>query len=136
MRHVGVGLVDVEVLGEHAILDVGEFPSAQRAAGLRGVSGLRGGVAPLGRNRADQDVIARLEALDRGADLMDDADRLVAQGEIVARPDCAIDRVHVGGADEGLGGLDDGVGRAGSGNRFIGESDLANPFHHEGSHRG
>src|SRR5271156_4919617 len=81
-------------------------------------------------------MIAGLEALDRGADLVNDADRLVTQGEVVARADSAVDRVHVGGADEGLGGFDDGVGRAGSGNRFISESDLANPVHHEGSHRG
>ncbi len=34
MRHVGVGLVHVEVLGEGAVLDIGEFPAAEGGARL------------------------------------------------------------------------------------------------------
>jgi hypothetical protein len=34
MGHIGVGLVDEEVLGEDAVFFVGELPAAERATGL------------------------------------------------------------------------------------------------------
>src|SRR5713226_8095709 len=104
MRHVGVGLVHVEVLGEGAILDIGEFPAAECGARLRRMAGLRGGIAPIGRDGADHDAVAGTEAFHFRADFMNDADGLVAEREVFTWPDRAMDGMRVGGAYEGAGG--------------------------------
>src|SRR5713101_30852 len=44
--HIRIGLVHMKVLGKHAILGIGEFPSSQRSTGLGGVTSLRGEIAP------------------------------------------------------------------------------------------
>ena len=93
-------------------------------------------VAPIGRDRPHGDVVAGFEGLDLAPYRVHDADGLVPQGEVFARADRPVHRVCVGRADQRPGRLHDRVVWAGTGNRLIGEADLAYPFHHEGSHRG
>jgi hypothetical protein len=75
-----------------------------------------------------------LEAVHLGAQLGDDADGLVAQGQALPLSDAAPESVHVGRADEGAGGRDRGVIGAGSRDGLVDEADLADPLHHKGSH--
>src|SRR5208282_6712604 len=115
---IRIGVVDVEILREDAILDVGEFPSAERAAGLRGVPGLRKLVTPVRSDRARDHAVARLELAHARADLVHDSDRLMTESQIFARADRAVNGMRIGGADERHGGLDDRVAGARPGNWF------------------
>src|SRR6266536_2668766 len=80
--HIRIGLVDMEVLGEHAILGIGEFPTSQRRTRLGGVTGLRGRVTPIRSDGTNQDAITWLEELDVATHFVDDAHRLVSQGQV------------------------------------------------------
>ena len=83
-RKVAVGVVDVEKLSEHAVLEVGEFPSGKHAAGVHGISGLRLERRPVRGDGRHYDLVAGLEVLDEGADLLDDADSLMAKDHVMA----------------------------------------------------
>src|SRR6266480_4147219 len=85
--HIRIGLVDMEVLGEHAILRIGEFPSAQWCTRLGGVTSLRGRVAPIRSDGTNQDAITWLEELDVAANFIDDAHRFMSQGQVLSRAD-------------------------------------------------
>src|SRR5579862_2582594 len=97
--------------------------------------GLRERVAPIRSYRSAHDSVAGLDAADRRPDLLHDSDRLMPEGEILARADRAVHRMRIGGADECERGFDDRVGRAGLRHRLFRKSDLVDAIHHEGFHR-
>ena len=99
-REVRARVGHQQVLGPRAVDRVAEPPAAERAAALR--VGAVQAVEALAarRNRADDDPLADLVlSFEPGAELLDDADRLVAEDE--SRPDriLAADDVDVRSAD-------------------------------------
>jgi hypothetical protein len=68
-----------EVLGEHAIDQVGIEPRAVLAVAVLGVPLLGGNGAPLGNDGGDYDLVAWLPGLDQGPDLDDLCDGLMAR---------------------------------------------------------
>ena len=119
---------DEEVLGLGAVDRVAEAPAtkglvAVAVAALAEVAGQAGAALAAGRDRADEDALADLVAGDADAELLDDADRLVADDQPGADRVLALDDVDVGAADgrrrdadHGLAGR--GVGRGTSSTRM------------------
>jgi hypothetical protein len=93
-------------------------------------------VPPVRRDGADDDTVARLEDLDLAADLVHDADRLVAERQIRTRAYAAADGMRIGGADQRLARAYHGIVRAGYRNRLVHEPDAADFLHDKGFHRG
>ena len=75
---VGLRVGDQHVFGLRAVNGVAEFPAADGAAALRPVSAQAKVALAARSNGADQDAIAYFVAGDAGTDLMDHADRFVA----------------------------------------------------------
>jgi hypothetical protein len=98
------------------------------------VSGLGGEGAPVGGDGADGHAVARLEEAHQVADLLDDADGFVSEGEVGPLTDRAVGRVHVGGTDECLGGSDECLEWAGFGDGLVHEPHLTNLAHDECTH--
>jgi hypothetical protein len=96
-REVCLGAVDVEIFGEDAFLDVGEFPAAEHLGALRGESAHAVLALVAGRDRVDRNAVAFLDAGDFAADAVDDADGFVSEREVVPFTDRALDGVGVGG---------------------------------------
>ena len=132
---VGVGLVDVEQLAEHAVLEVGELPPRQHAAGVHGVACLGLQRAPVGGDGGDDDPVAGLEVLHQRAHLHHLAHGLVAEDHVVAVADGALpDRVHVRGAGGHGQRLHQRVQRAAGGGVLLNPAGLSDPEHCKSFH--
>ena len=118
VREVGLGRRDEQVLGLRAVDGVAEAPAADglvavAVAALAEVAGQAGSALAARRDRADEHALADLVAGHAGAELVDDAHRLVADDQ--ARPDrvFALEDVDVGAADRRRRDADDGFAGAG-----------------------
>ena len=130
VREVAVRVVDMEELGEDAVLEVGELPAGQHSAGVHGVASLGLEGVPVGCDGGDEDAVAGLEVLDLGADLDDLAGGLVAEDHVVAITDCTLpQRVDIRGADGDCERLDDGIERTTLGHVLLDPTRLANLEH-------
>src|ERR1700722_1787925 len=98
------------------------------------MTGLGERVAPIRGDGADNHTLAGLEAVDLGADFVDDANGFVPESEVFTGADSAVNGVRVGGVDEGHRGLDDSVVGAGPGNGLVGETDVVETFHYKCLH--
>ena len=127
-----VGVRDARLLGLGA--DAGVHELGVHALGLEpGLADLAGVV---GDDERSDDEVARLERLHRVADLLHDADVLVAHQRVVDGLDAAVGP-QVGPADAGRGQADDGVGRLDD-PRVLSllDSDVTGSVHHNSTHRG
>ena len=93
-----------QVLGLRAVDGVAEAPAADglvagAVAALREVAGQAGVALAARRDGADEDALADLVAGHAGAELLDDADRLVADDQPGPDRVLALDDVEVGAAD-------------------------------------
>ena len=129
LRQVGLGVGNAEVVGLDAVDRVAEAPAADHlpvvlvARALRLGVGLAEEAGAARRDRADQHPVADLVARDGVAELVDDADRLVADDpprldRVLLAPD-----VDVGAADRRQRDLDDRVVGAAAGHRMLLEGD-------------
>ena len=136
-REVGHGVVDVEVLGKAAILEVGELPPAEHPAALAWIAALAIVARVARRDGADRNTLADLEQTTGGrefAQFVDHADGLVPERQALAVADRTRHGVGVGGADERGGRADDGVARSRAWDGLIHHADLADAVHHETLH--
>ena len=125
LGQVGLRVRHEQVLGLRAVDRVAEAPAADRlvagaVAALREAPDEAGAALAAGGDRADQDAIADLVAGDARTELVDDADRLVADDEPRLHRILAADDVDVGAADRRQRHADDGLARAGVGARHLG----------------
>src|SRR5260370_27577949 len=93
----------MKVLGKCSIVWIGEFPSSQRSTRLGGVTSLRGGIAPIRCDCANDHVITLLEELYIAAYFVYNTHRFVCQGHILSRANGTAHRLKVRGTNEGLG---------------------------------
>ena len=117
LGQVGLRVRDEQVLGLRAVDRVAEAPAADRlvAAAVTALGRLadEAGVALAARrDRADEDAVADLVADDAGTELVDDADRLVADDEPGLDRVLALQDVDVGAADRRQRDADDRLARA------------------------
>ncbi len=82
-------------------------------AALAEVAGQAGAALAARRDCADEHTLADLVAGDAGAELVDDADRLVADDQSRSDRVLALEDVDVGAADRRRGDADDGLAGAG-----------------------
>ena len=104
LRQVRLGVRDEQVLGLRAVDRVAEPPAADRlvpvaVAALGEVPGEAGAALAARRDRADQHPVADLVAGDARAQLVDHADRLVADDQAGPHRVLAAEDVQVGAAD-------------------------------------
>ena len=86
VRHVGqiaVGVVDMEVFAKDAILEVGEFPARQHAAGVGAKTGLGLQGTPVRRDGGHHDAVALFEVFHQRTDFIHDPTALVPQDHVV-----------------------------------------------------
>jgi hypothetical protein len=88
-----------------------------------------------GRDGADQDAIADLVAGHAGAELRDDADRLVSDDEPRFDRILTADDVQVGAADRRRGDLDQRFAGTGAGSRNFLDADVADAMKNGSAHR-
>ena len=133
---VAVRVVDVEVLAEDSVFEVGELPTGEHAARVHGISRLRLGRGPVRRDGGDQDVVSRLEVLDERPHLDDFTTRFVAEDHVRALADRPLPaRVHVGGARRHGQGTHDRVEGAADGALLLHPADPADGAHRKAFHR-
>ena len=139
-REVGLGRRDEEVLGLRAVDRVAEAPAAEglealAVTALAEVARQAGATLAARRDRADEDALADLVAGDAGAELFDDADRLVADDQARSDRVLALQDVDVGAADRRRGDADDGLADAGAGLRDRLDTDVARSVEDGRAHR-
>src|SRR5215467_3123449 len=134
MCQVRVSVVDVEVLSEYAILDVGKFPSAQGGARLRWMPRLRSVVAPIRGDRTDYHPVSGFEMPDLGAHFLNEANRLMSEGKIFPRANGAVHGMRIGGTNQSMGGPYDRIVGPWLGYGLVGELHVAESLHDECLH--
>ena len=90
VSEVAVSVVYVEVLGEDAVLEVGELPASKHATGVHGVASLSLKGVPVWSNCRNEDAVARLEVLDALANLDNLCGALMTKDHVVTVTDCAL----------------------------------------------
>ena len=138
-REVRLGGRHQQVLRLRAVDGVAEAPAAERlvapaVAALAQVARQAGATLAAGRDGPDQHSIADLVASDTRAELLDDADRLVADDEARADRVLALDDVDVGAADGRGGDTDHRLAGARVGPRDLLDADVARAVEHGGAH--
>ena len=117
---VAVRVIDVEVLAEDTVLEVGELPSCQHTTAMHRVAGLSLERIPVGSDRRYDDPITGLEVLDQLTYLDHLGTALVTEDHIVTVAYGALpEGVYVAGADRYSERLTDGVHRAALGDRLL-----------------
>jgi hypothetical protein len=140
LGQVGLRVGDAEEVGLDAVGGVAQPPAADhlpfvvRAGALGAVSVLAVEAAAARGDGADQHALADLVADDGGAELVDDADRLVADDPARGDRVLALEDVHVGAADRGHRHAHDRVGGPAGGHRPLLERDHAGPLEDGGAH--
>src|SRR5208282_349249 len=98
------------------------------------MAGLRCRIAPVGRYRSDDNAVSGLENPNFATDFVNNPDRLVSEGQVLARADCAVNRVRVGSANQGARGFDNRVVGPRPRDWFVDKADSAQSFHRERLH--
>src|ERR1043165_7166470 len=140
LREVRLRVRNEEVLGLCAVDGVAEAPAAEWLAviavtALRVVPGETRMTLAAGRDGADQDAIADLVAGHAGAELRDDAARLVSEDEPRFDRILTADDVQVGAADRRGGDLDQRFAGAGTRARNFLDADVADAMKNGSAHR-
>src|ERR1051325_7083407 len=140
LRQIRLRVRNEEVLGLCAVDGVAEAPAAEclavvAATALRVAAGETRMALAAGRDGADQDAVADRVTGHAGAELRDDAGRLVPDDE--SRPDriLATDDVQVRAADRRRGDLDQRFAGTGNGARNVFDADVADAMKNRGAHR-
>ena len=107
---------------------------ASAVAALAEVAGQARAALAARRDRADEDALADLVPGDAGAELLDDADRLMADDEPRADRVLALHDVDVGAADRRRGHADDGLAWTGMRPRDLLDADVARAVEHRRPH--
>ena len=127
---IGVGLVDVEVFGEDAVLEVGELPPREHAAGVHGEAPLGLPAAPVGGDGRDDDPVPHLQIPHQGAHLHDLPYGLVAQDHVGALADGSLPHgVDIRGAGGDGDGPDNGVQGPAGGDLLLDPAGTADAQH-------
>ena len=87
---VAVSIVYMEILGEDAVLEVGELPASKHATGVHRVASLSLKGVPVWSNCRNKDAITRLEVLDALANLNNLCGALMTKNHVVTVADCAL----------------------------------------------
>ena len=129
VRH---GIGHQHVFGLASVDGVAEAPAAQRlpavlgAGPVLGMAAAQAGLAvPARRDRTGDDPLALAVALHGRAELLDHADRLVADGQPSGHRILALEDVDVGAADRGGGDADERIERTDIRDRLLVEDDAA-----------
>ena len=139
-REVGLGGRDEDVFGLATVDGVAEAPAAHgfvaaAVAALAEVAGQAGAALAARGDRRDEDALTDFVAGDARAELVDDADRLVADDQARADRILALEDVDVGAADRGRRDADDGLADPGSRTRHGLDADVAGAVEDGRAHR-
>ncbi len=138
---IGHRIGHAQIFGLGAVDRIAKAPAAHRfpamavmAAALRMKTAHRCIGCAGRRDRAGDHPLAFGKALDRRAELFDDADRFMTDGQAAGHRIFAFENMDIGAADGGGGDPDQRVERAYIGNRFLTEYDLAGLDEYGGFH--
>ena len=96
MRQICVRFIDMKALGEHAVLEVREFPACQHPARVHRVARLCLHASPVGRDGRDDHTVAGPKIPNKAARFHDLAHCLVTEDHVMPLADRALpDRVDV-----------------------------------------
>ena len=134
-RQVGARVGHEQVLGPGAVDGVAEAPAAERAMALRVHAVQAVEALAARRDGADDDALAdRVVLVEAAPELLDDADRLVAEDQPGLHRVLALDDVHVGAADGRGRDADDRLASLRSGTGNILHSQVTDPMKYNRLH--